>query len=184
MLPWCRLTPEQGQAVQQSVDEAFSAARAMPMHLAMVMSKKHDWAMPEEEVRRRFGDKVSHPLAEQGSQPRTGDFGQLVDGPWPISTSWPPRGLCDGATHCGRTGPCLVPRLKTLACSTSIDRHFGTVVCQLESCAALTQTAAYVSKAYVGMHHLPTTISTVYSNGTLSTLTQPSLPAGWGPSST
>jgi hypothetical protein len=36
--------------------------------------------------------------AAQGSQPPPADFDQLVEGPWPISTSCPPRGPCGGAS--------------------------------------------------------------------------------------
>jgi hypothetical protein len=36
--------------------------------------------------------------ADQGSQAPPADFDQLVEGPWPISTSCPPGGLCGGAS--------------------------------------------------------------------------------------
>jgi hypothetical protein len=32
-------------------------------------------------------------LISQGSQAPLGEFDLLVEGPWPISTSWPPGGL-------------------------------------------------------------------------------------------
>jgi hypothetical protein len=35
---------------------------------------------------------------QQGSQPPAGDFDKLVEGPWQISTSCPPGGLCGGAS--------------------------------------------------------------------------------------
>jgi hypothetical protein len=53
--------------VQQSVDEAFEAARAMPMHLEMLLSDRPDWALPQEEFFRRFVDKVGHPLADHSA---------------------------------------------------------------------------------------------------------------------
>jgi hypothetical protein len=37
-------------------------------------------------------------LPAQCSQAPPADFDQLVEGPWPISTSCPPRGLCGGAS--------------------------------------------------------------------------------------
>jgi hypothetical protein len=41
-------------------------------------------------------------VLHQGWQPPPGDFDQLVEGPWQISMSCPPGGLCGGASAFGR----------------------------------------------------------------------------------
>ncbi|KAF6261684.1 hypothetical protein COO60DRAFT_1636661 [Scenedesmus sp. NREL 46B-D3] len=65
------LTPQEGQAVQQSVDDAYLSARGMPMHFEMLTSDRPDWALGGESLPLRYGDKLLDPDAQQwiGSAP-------------------------------------------------------------------------------------------------------------------
>jgi hypothetical protein len=89
-----------------------------------------------------------------------GDFDQLVEGPWPISTSCPPVGLCGGASAFWRENwlippPVLGSEFGSAGRRPSLEdpprfRDFGPMTCDFRPIDEVASPAAHMHSAKRG----------------------------------